>query len=197
MDPRADEQGDFAALLDAARTGAEWAVAVLYRDLRPRLHRYLRARDSRAADDLEGEVWLAFAQGLPRFEGGEIELRAWLFSIARRRLADHRRTAARRRTEPVAIEELHDLPGGPDPGTAVVELMSARDAAAFIASVLPHDQAEVLLLRVLGDLDVARIAELLDKRPGTVRVLQHRALRRLEAHLAAGAVTPAAPRAIQ
>ena len=39
---------------------------------------------------------------------------------------------------------------------------------------------------MIGGLDVDQVAQLLGKRPGTVRVLQHRALRRLQAELAKG-----------
>ena len=37
--------GDFPSVLDAARAGAEWAVAALYRDLQPALLRYLRTKE--------------------------------------------------------------------------------------------------------------------------------------------------------
>src|SRR6188472_2611581 len=63
---------EFGKVLAAARAGEEWAVAVLYRDLHPRLRRYLGARAGGAADDLEGEVWLAVAQRLHQFEGDEL-----------------------------------------------------------------------------------------------------------------------------
>ena len=53
------------------------------------------------------------------------------------------------------------------------------DAALRVLSLLVPDQAEVLLLRILAGLDVQRVAEIVGKRPGTVRVLQHRGLRRL------------------
>jgi RNA polymerase sigma-70 factor (ECF subfamily) len=46
-------------------------------------------------------------------------------------------------------------------------------------ATLPPDQAEVILLRVGAGLDGPRVAELVGKRPGAVRVLQHRGLRRL------------------
>jgi RNA polymerase sigma-70 factor (ECF subfamily) len=164
------------------------AVAVLYRDLHPRLLRYLSAREPRAADDLESEVWLAVAKGIARFAGGEESFRAWVFSIARRRLADFRRTAARRATVPVPNEEL-DRAGTDDPEAVVLEDLSSSAAAAFVVATLSPDQAEIVLLRVLGGLTVEHVAELLGKRPGTVRVLQHRALRRLHAELVKGGVT--------
>ena len=39
---------------------------------------------------------------------------------------------------------------------------------------LPADQAEAIVLRVVAGLDVDRVAAIMDKRPGTVRVLTHR-----------------------
>jgi RNA polymerase sigma-70 factor (ECF subfamily) len=52
-----------------------------------------------------------------------------------------------------------------------------------LTSVLPAEQAEVLMLRVVGGLPVEEVARVVGKRPGTVRVLQHRALRRLASQL--------------
>jgi RNA polymerase sigma-70 factor (ECF subfamily) len=49
---------------------------------------------------------------------------------------------------------------------------------------LAPDQAEVIFLRVLAGLDVEDVAAVLGKTPGAVRVLQHRALRRLREQLA-------------
>jgi RNA polymerase sigma-70 factor (ECF subfamily) len=60
----------------------------------------------------------------------------------------------------------------------VLEGRSTRAALALVAE-LPADQAEVVALRVLGGLEVAEVARIVGKRPGTVRVLAHRGLRRL------------------
>ena len=184
-----DEGNGFDAVLSAAQQGDDRAVAVLYSDLHPRLFRYLGAREPRAAEDLEAEVWLAVAQGIARFSGGEESFRAWVFSIARRRLADYRRTAARRATVPVPNEEL-DGAGGEDPADIVGEELTSSAAAAFVVQTLSADQADIVLLRVIAGLTVEQVAELVGKRPGTVRVLQHRALKRLHAELVKAGVTP-------
>jgi RNA polymerase sigma-70 factor, ECF subfamily len=47
----------------------------------------------------------------------------------------------------------------------------------------PRDQAEVVLLPVVAGLDVAQVATITGKRPDTVRVVAHRALRRLARRL--------------
>lgn len=170
---------DFERVLHAARSGEEWAAAALFRAFQPALLRYLRWQEPAVADDLAAETWLALATHIGRFEGDEPALRAWLFSVGRRRLADHRRRAARRQTQPVDPGDLLGTPGGPDPAEVAVEAVSAQEAIRLLTSGLSHDQAEVLVLRVVAGMEVEEVARLLGKRPGTVRVLQHRALRRL------------------
>lgn len=168
----------FESVLAAAQAGAEWALTVLYRELHPRVLTYLSARERAEAEDVASEVWLDVASGLHRFAGDEAGFRAWAFTIARRRLLDQRRRAAVRKTTPTPREML-----GRDRGIGNVEdealaALGADEALARIAD-LPADQAEVVLLRVLGDLSVGDVAAILHKRPGAVRALQHRTLRRL------------------
>jgi RNA polymerase sigma-70 factor (ECF subfamily) len=178
----------FDPVLAAARSGAAWGLSALYQDLHPRLLRYLVSQEPREAEDLASEVWLDVASGLSRFDGGEDAFRDWLFTIARRRLIDLRRSAARRRTQPVATEMLGGLPDPGDPETEVIGLAGTEAALARIAA-LPPDQAEVVLFRVVAGLDVNEVAAVMGKRPGTIRVLQHRALRRLAEQISREAVT--------
>lgn len=180
--------GDFEAVLAAARGGADWAIAILYRDLHPRLSRYLAARDPQVADDLESEVWVSVASGIRDFSGSASEIRGWVFSMARRRVADFRRTAARRVTEAVP-EDQPDRAAPDDTEAQALEEMSSERAAAFVTTVLSHDQAEVIFLRVLAGLEVEQVAQILGKPAGTIRVLQHRALRRLSDVLSGKSVT--------
>jgi RNA polymerase sigma factor (sigma-70 family) len=75
--------------------------------------------------------------------------------------------------------------GAPDD----VEARLALDAALRRVARLPRDQAEVVALRVLAGLSAEQVAEIVGKSAGSVRVLQHRALRRLADELAAEGVT--------
>jgi len=76
-------------------------------------------------------------------------------------------------------------------GDVEEEAMAGLTTEAAIARIatLPPDQAEVVLLRILGGLSVREVAAITGKRPGTVRVLQHRALRRLAREVRREAVT--------
>ena len=169
---------DLDAALADARSGDEWAVACLYRALNPPLLRYLRHHAPRVADDLASEVWLAAAQGLSRFQGDADDFRSWLFTVARRRVADHYRRDSRRPTL-VALDTVADLPGTSDPAGESTATLSAEEAIEVLVRALPKDQAEVILLRVVADLSVEQTAKIMGRSAGSVRVLQHRALARL------------------
>jgi RNA polymerase sigma-70 factor (ECF subfamily) len=106
-------------------------------------------------------------------------------------LIEHRRKQARRRTDPVEPDRLdgHDpLPGGADPALMVIERLSAQEAVAAIVAGLTPDQAEAMLLRVIGGFGVAEVARIMGRTESSVRVLCHRALRRLEARFPEGAL---------
>jgi RNA polymerase sigma-70 factor, ECF subfamily len=118
--------------------------------------------------------------------GDERAFRAWVFTVARHRAVDRWRRRAGRHDELVPLEALADLPALDDPAEAALDAISTRAAVALLAS-LPPDQAEVVLLRVVAGLDVAQVATITGKRPGTVRVIAHRALRRLAQRLGADA----------
>lgn len=182
---------DFERVLGDAQAGAEWAFAALYRDINPHLLRYLAAQGpAAAAEDVAAETWLAVARGLAAFTGDEGAFRGWLFTIARRRLIQHWRDAGRRPATSISPELLAERAAPDDPEAAGVAALSAQEAAAAIAAALPRDQADVVLLRVLVGLDVSQVAAILGKRPGTVRVLQHKALRRLAGRFSVDALTP-------
>jgi RNA polymerase sigma factor (sigma-70 family) len=180
----------FPGILTAAQDGGEWAVAVLYRWLHPAVVGYLRARGGDDAEDLASETWIAVARGLSNFSGDENAFRSWVFTIAHRRLIDHHRVTARRprtRTLHPVEGEGHDAPlemsADDDPAAEVIAAAAGDEAVRRIVKLLPKDQAEIVLLRVVAGLPVDEVAAITGRRPGTVRVLQHRALRRLAERL--------------
>jgi RNA polymerase sigma-70 factor, ECF subfamily len=161
----------FESTLIAAQSGAEWALESLYRRVHPPLLRYLRAQEPCEAEDLASEAWLDVAHGIGRFEGDEPAFRRWAFTIARRRLIDLRRSRTRRRTAPAPIGLLAKQP-------SPTEQDLSQEAVSHLAA-LPHEQAEIVLLRVVAGFDSNEVALITGKKPGTVRVIQKRALERL------------------
>lgn len=177
------EPDELSEALDAARQGDELGVVRLYRAFNPQLLRYLGHHAPDVAEDLASEVWLAAAKGLSTFKGEPVDFRSFLFSVARRRVADHYRSRARRpRQAPfdeISRGGLRGDVGPKDIGDEVVGDLSAQEAIAALTNALSADQAEVVLLRVVAELSVEEVAKIMGRSPGSIRVLQHRALQRL------------------
>ena len=175
---------DLSAAVDGAAAGDELAFGLLWREFNPSLRRYLGVVAPGWADDLASETWHDVVRDLHRFQGDEQGFRSWLFTIARHRALDWKRREASRPAAPVPVEYLTDRRAPDDTAGAALEELSTAAALALVRR-LPPDQAEVISLRVLAGLDVAHVATVTGRRPGTVRVLAHRGLRRLAALLAA------------
>jgi RNA polymerase sigma-70 factor, ECF subfamily len=184
---------DFAAVLAAAQRRDEAAFARLWRDSQPALLRYLTFIAPDAAEDIAAETWTQVVRGLATFRGDEQHWRAWLFTIARRRVIDQGRQLMRRPaisldTQPESA--LAELPAlrSPDAADLALENFHTRAAIAVIAR-LPPLQAEVIMLRVVAGLDTEMVARLLGRTPGAVRIAAHRGLHRLAGILAEAGVT--------
>jgi len=172
---------DFRDTVQSAQDGNEEAFARLWREYQPGLLRYLRIKASPVAEDLAADIWLRVLKALPSFEGDEQGFRGWLYTTARNRLTDWYRTGERR-PDLIEYSSLVILPAVNNVEDEVAERSATERAVALIAE-LPPDQAEAVMLRIVVGLDVARVADLMERSPGSIRVLCHRGLRRLEQRL--------------
>lgn len=106
----------------------------------------------------------------------------------RRRAID----AGRRRTRAAQLErawaQSQAEKVGADPAD-VVSLVLDTDAALRLVAQLSPMQAEVIVLRVLTGLPAERVARIVGRSPGAVRIAAHRGLRRLEHILTEQGVT--------
>lgn len=171
----------FDDVLAAAQAGAAWAFEVLYRDLAPAVTGYLRLHGAQEPDDLASETFVGVFTGLAGFAGDEDALRAWVFTIAHRRLVDDWRRRSRR-------PQLTDDPDeAPEPvGGDVEDDVLGRlggETVERLCGLLAPDQRAVLLLRILADLTVEQVAGVLGRSVGSVKALQRRGLRALREHL--------------
>jgi RNA polymerase sigma-70 factor (ECF subfamily) len=169
----------FDCLLAAVRAGDVDATTTLFQSFHPPLIRYLRAKEHRVADDLAGEVWLQVARRIDEFSGDHRDFRIWVFTLARRTVIDHRRKGMRRRTDPVDQRSLEDRPAVDLTDATALEHLGAQGALELLHAHLTETQAEVVTLRVLGQLDARTVAGMLGRSESWVRVTQHRALERL------------------
>ncbi len=79
----------------------------------------------------------------------------------------------------VSIESVDEPSSREDTEELGIGRLVVERAIGTLVRDLPADQAEIVLLRVLGDLSVEQVAAILGKSAGAVRVAQHRGLRRL------------------
>ena len=171
----------FDDVLTAAQAGAGWAFEALYRDLAPAVTGYLRLHGAAEPDDLASETFIGVFTGLAGFRGDEERLRAWVFTIAHRRLLDDWRRRSRR---PQLADELTDVPDtvGGDVEDDVLGRIGTEEVTR-LCGTLPADQRSVLLLRILADLTVEQVAGVMDRSVASIKALQRRGLRALRADL--------------
>jgi RNA polymerase sigma factor (sigma-70 family) len=156
--------------------GATLFTAV-YRSFSPAVAGYLRAGGVDDPEAVTHDVFLALYPRLAPVHGGVKGLRMLIFSIAHARLVDHHR---RRNRRPVPVEY--------DPGRDTRVAASAEESAfggntyanaLEMLEGLSEDHKEVLRLRIIAELSVNEAADIMQKTPGAIAQLQHRALANL------------------
>lgn len=180
----------FEAVLLAAQSGAQWACTNLWVDHAPAVVAFLRARGSHEPEDLTSEVFLAVFDGLDRFRGDAAAFRTFVFTIAYRRLVDELRRRAKRGHHVEWDDEL-DQRRSPSAEQAAIQQLADASTRALLDG-LPPDQRDVMVLRIIGDLTVDQVAEVLGKRQGAVKALQRRALESLRKKFSGGRTPGAA-----
>jgi RNA polymerase sigma-70 factor, ECF subfamily len=174
--------------LQWAQKGDSEGFRLLYRDLQPRLLRYLHALAGQDAEDIASETWLQVTRDLAGFTGTYDGFRGWVATIARHRALDHLRRNQRKPALPVPHDDLAAWPAaghGADTAQHALDAVATASAIALIAT-LPPDQAEAVLLRAVLGLDAATAGHVLGKRPGAIRTAASRGLRTLQRKLENG-----------
>jgi RNA polymerase sigma-70 factor (ECF subfamily) len=176
--PRSDLTDDVVAAAAAADADA---LSTVYEALAPAVLGYLRLR---GVDDPEGvtqDVFVKLLPQLPTVRGGAEGVRKLTFTIARARMIDAIR--ARSRTGiPVVYDVGNDrraVSSAEDDAHAAMSVQRVR----AVLEVLPDDQREVLTLRVVADLTIEQVAEIIGRSQGAVKQLQRRGMVALRAAL--------------
>jgi RNA polymerase sigma-70 factor (ECF subfamily) len=180
----------FASVLLAAQAGASWASAQIWVEHAPAVAAFLRVRGSREPEDLTSEVFLTVFDRLRDFSGDGAAFRSFVFSVAYRRLVDELRMRSRRGATAEWNPE-----SDPRRSSSAEDEATARigdERARALLDQLPPDQRDVMVLRIVADLTVEQVADVLHKRAGAVKALQRRALANLRKKIAPNR-TPMSP----
>jgi RNA polymerase sigma factor (sigma-70 family) len=127
------------------------------------------------ADDLTAETFVDAFRRRASFDPARGQVRPWLFGIATRLVAQHRRAEARR------YRALARIPAEPDPGghdeqvAAQVSAQARREPLLRALAGLSDEDRDVLLLVAVGGLSYQEVAVALSIPPGTVASRLNRA----------------------
>jgi RNA polymerase sigma-70 factor (ECF subfamily) len=173
-------------LLHAALTDGD-AFGEFYRRHAPTLLGYLTRRlgDAEVASDLTAETFAAALEGLPRFRPDLGPATAWLYGIARHKIA---RTLERGRVEDDARRRLR-LPRitVDDEEIERIEAFAASESTGRLITELldrlPDDQQHAVTARVVHERAYAEIARAHATSESVIRKRVSRALARLRAGL--------------
>ncbi len=178
----------FALVLQRARQQDQQALSALYKRFLPVVYRFVLARvdDPHLAEDLTADTFFAVVKDI----GGarardELGFSAWVLGIARNKVAQHFRR------QQVRTESERELASMAEPRTSEDEddplaVITARESWSTVVAALNRltdDQRAVVLYRCVLGYSAEEVADLLDKRPGTIRGLQFRALASLARYL--------------
>ena len=179
-------------LVDGVRRGDRDAIAAVYLEVAPALRGFLRRRvaHGEVADDLVEQTFVELIEGADRIRGDGRALRAWLYRAARNNLHDWRKRADRRSDNELVDRHTATLQDGADDPAerAMGSLLDPRLVAAL--RQLTDEQLEVIELRLVAELSLAQVADVTGRTVGAVKLLQHRAVKRLATLLEDGADGP-------
>lgn len=173
------ENNDLSELIAQAQEGRTEAFGRIFDHFSQPIFRFIRAKvqGKEQAEDLLQETFIKAWRGLPTYrpQGGSFS--GWLYRIALNTVTDHYRKAARS-VQTVEIMENVDVPATENQEQLLDSSLDAELLRGFLEK-LPEKYRLVLELRFISDLSIKETAEILKKSELAIRVLQHRALKKL------------------
>lgn len=152
----------------------------LYQRYAQQVYRYLLVRVGNVDDaqDLTSQTFLVAMESLHKYRG-EGNFAAWLLGIARHKTVDQ----YRRRKPETVLDTAISLPDDHDPPDDIVDRKLEIEQVASKLQALAPDRAEALSLRLFAGLEVAEIAQIMERNEAAVRMLVFRGLKDLQAQL--------------
>ena len=176
------EEPAIADLVHRAGQRDQAAFAELYDLFLAAVYRYVyyRVGNRPDAEDLSEQVFLQAWAAIDRFRWQGKPFLAWLYALAHNLVIDWRRRA--RSTLSLDDDENSLDPQHPSGEREVMQSLDAAMLSAAIGRLTPEQQ-QVITLKFIEGFDTAQVAQLMDKREGTIRALQLRALQSLRREL--------------
>ena len=165
------------SLVDRAAGGDTEAFGHLYDIYADRIYRHIYYRTSNAEDarDLTQEVFIKAWQGLPKYKRTKTPFLGWLFTISHNRVIDYYRT----RKDYAYLNSEIIVEGREKSPEELAEAQFTQQEIRRAILQLPEDQQQVILMSFIEGFEYREIAAALNKSEGNIRVIVHRALKRM------------------
>lgn len=163
-------------LVDKAKAGNVNAFARLYKLLASSVYRFslLKLRDQSEAQDIVSETFRRVWESIYRYQRGNFK--AYLLTIARNLIY----TRFKKQSKTVQrIEEIPIVDPKADVEKGVISAQESKELHQAIQK-LPENYKEVIICRFIEELSIKETASVLNKTSISVRVIQHRALKKLK-----------------
>lgn len=166
-------------LVIEAKGGKTEAFGRLYDYYLPKIYRFilLKVGHREEAEDLSHQVFLKAWQNISGYSEKGFPFSSWLYRIARNSIID-----SYRRSKPsVNIDEaigMEELVSRPDVGK-IDDKKTISEIMKFLQD-LKGDEKDVVIMRFIEELSIKEIAESIRKSEGAVKVIQHRAIKKLK-----------------
>ena len=140
---------------------------------------YYRISDVQDAEDLTEQVFLKAWEALPGYQQKGKPFTSWLYRIAHNIVIDHHR---RRKKDVYSVDQLNSEEPEKDQKSALQTVIESEEAKvlATALSQLSDEQQQVIILRFVEGFNHKDIAQVLNKKEGACRMIQYRALTKLQ-----------------
>lgn len=163
--------------LNSAQKGDQRAFALIYDHFSHRLYNfiYFRVGHKEVAEDILSDTfvkaWTKMAQisALDAFSG-------WLYQIAKNNVIDYYRVKKTVVDLEEVVDTLEDAVNPIDEASLGIEQARVLE----VLEHLPTDQQQVIKYKFFEDLSNQEIAYIMNKTEGAIRVIQHRAILKLQ-----------------
>ena len=165
-------------LLERAREYDAQALAEIYDRYAESIYRYAYryVGDANLAEDLTSEVFLKLLQVLGTRRAPRKQLQGWLYRVARNLAVDW----FRKQAKGASISLNEELTPDGDSIVARLEQKQLHQDLREAISKLTPEQQQVIVLRFGEGRKLKEIGRLMGKSEGSIKLMQYRAVRRLE-----------------
>lgn len=167
-------------LVAKSQKGDQQAFSLIYDQFADKIYKFIRIKVGTAeqAEDLLQEIFVKAWQGCKKLDVADLNFSAWLYRVASNTVNDHYRKVYRR-PQTVELDPAFNI-AAPDQTEKLAEDGFEAAAVRKVLDNLPDNYKQIIELRYFQDFTVEETAKVLGKSSITVRVLQHRATKKLK-----------------